>query len=302
MAQTAKLTQIAKLTWSDRLSCGVAVIDDDHQVLVNQFNRLAGTLSADGGDTKVIGGVITALLDYTAFHFEREHRLMQMTGFPGLQSHVTEHEGLLERLYGMNMDWRSGTASGQALMAFLGEWLTKHILGSDRALGRHIVDNGGEKLIAPLPRRDSVVWADVTVLVVDDSTDFRRLLRSVLANLGIRTVVEARNGAEALERMRTQTFDVVLVDDDMPVLDGIAMTRQVRHSKGCPDPRTCVILMASEGMTRQHLREATLAGVHDLLVKPITPVAVQARLKRHLTKPLSFQDVDGALVPVRTAG
>lgn len=291
---------MTQLTWSDRLSCGVAVIDDDHQVLVNQFNRLSATM-AQGGDPKIIGGVIGALLDYTAFHFERERRLMQVTEFPGADAHMAEHDALLQRLYGMNMDWRSGTLTGQALMAFLGEWLTKHILGSDRALGRHVAASGGEKLIPPLPSRDKLDWAAVSVLVVDDSTDFRRLVRSVLQNTGMRDITEARNGMEALEKMRTRAFDVVLVDDDMPVMDGVAFTREVRRSKGAPDPRTCVILMAGEGMTRQHLREATLAGVHDLLVKPITPAAMQARLRRHLSKPLSFQNLDGALVPVRTA-
>lgn len=291
---------MTQITWTDKLSCGVAVIDDDHQVLVNQFNRLAGAI-ADGTAAPIVGHVIAALLDYTAFHFERELRLMQVTAFPGLDGHTAEHDALLRKLHAMNMDWRTGVATGTHLLSFLGDWLTNHILGSDQALGRHIVASGGDKLIAPARPRDALVWEEISVLVVDDSKEFRHLLRSALTHIGIRTIADAHNGAEALQKMRGQTFDAVLVDDEMPVMDGVSMTREVRRSSGWPDPRICIILMAGEGMTRQHLREATLAGVHDLLVKPITADAIRARLKRHLGRPMSFQEIDGALMPVRTA-
>lgn len=289
---------MSQLTWSSQMSCGVAVIDDDHQVLVNQFNRLASAME-EGKSTPLVGHVITALLDYTAFHFEREHQLMATSGFPEVDQHRTEHDALLRKLHSMNMDWRTGAADGRHLLHFLGNWLTNHILGSDLALGRHIAANGGAGLIAPARQRDTLHWGDISILVVDDSTDFRRLIRSVLTHIGIRSIFEARNGVEAMQKMRGQPFDAVLVDDEMPVMDGVTMTREVRRSSGWPDPRTCIILMASEGMTREHLREATLAGVHDLLVKPIAAEAVRARLKRHLSRPMAFQDVGGALMPVR---
>lgn len=291
---------MTQLSWSSQMSCGVAVIDDDHQVLVNQFNRLSAAM-AEGKSTPLVGGVITALLDYTAFHFEREHQLMVASEFPGADSHRVEHDALLRKLQAMNADWRNGAADGKHLLHFLGNWLTNHILGSDLTLGRHIAASGGAGLIPPARQRDALRWEEISVLVVDDSTDFRRLIRSVLTHIGIRTIVDARNGVEAMQKMRGQTFDAVLVDDDMPVMDGVSMTREVRRSSGWPDPRTCIILMATEGMTREHLREATLAGVHDLLIKPIAAEAVRARLKRHLSRPMAFQEVGGALVPVRTA-
>ncbi|MFA7430095.1 MAG: bacteriohemerythrin [Rhodospirillaceae bacterium] len=291
---------MTQLMWSDQLSCGVAVIDDDHQVLVNQFNRLSLAL-AENKEAALVGGVINALLDYTAFHFERELRLMQVTEFPNADKHRAEHEALISRLNKMNQDWRTGGATGRDLLKFLGGWLTTHILGSDRALGRHIVASGGDRLIAPARPRDSLNWADVSILLVDDSPNFRTLIRSVLTHIGIRNIVYACNGSEGMQKLRGQTFDAVLVDDEMPVMDGVSMIREVRRSTGWPDPRICMILMASEGMTREHLREATMAGVHDLLVKPLTAEAVRARLKRHLERPMSFQEVGGALVPVRTA-
>lgn len=291
---------MSQLAWSAQLSCGVAVIDDDHKVLVSQFNRLSAAI-ADKKEASLVGGVINALLDYTAFHFERELRLMQVTEFPDLDRHCAEHVALLATLRKMNADWRTGGATGRDLLTFLGKWLTNHILGSDHVLGRHIVASGGDRLIAPARARDSLNWGEISVLLVDDSADFRGLMRSALVHIGIRTIVDACDGAEAMQKMRGHTFDAVLVDEDMPIMDGVAMTREVRRSTGWPDPRICIILMAGEGVTSDRLRAATLAGVHDLLVKPINAGAVHARLKRHLERPMSFQEIDGSLVPVRTA-
>lgn len=290
---------MARITWTDQMSIGVAVIDDDHKVLVNQFNRLADAVEAKR-DPSAVAGVIEALIDYTAFHFEREMQLMRLTEFPGLTGHEKEHERLVHELYGLNTAWRTGGATARQVLNFVGRWLSNHILKTDLTLGKHLVSLGADQLVAPLPARETLNWEEVSVMVADDSYQFRRLLRGVLSGIGVGRVTEARNGEEALARLAAEPVDVVLADDHMPPLNGIEMTHRLRRAPGPPDPRTCVILMASEGVTRDDLREATLAGVHDLLVKPVTADMVRARLRRHLRRPLSFQQVGDALIPVRT--
>jgi DNA-binding response OmpR family regulator len=62
-----------------------------------------------------------------------------------------------------------------------------------------------------------------------------------------------------------------------------------------------VILMPSREITREYVKEATDAGVHDLMLKPLAPKTVRARIEHHLTNPVPFRKVDDRLIPVRRA-
>lgn len=286
------------VTWRDEFACGVAIMDDDHKIIVKQVQQLADAVQRKQG-ASAVDGVLAVLQDYAAFHFERERALMEWTRFPGADAHAAEHDDLLRRVFQVCAAWRGGTVSDKDVLAFLADWLFKHILGSDRILGQHVVRCGCGRMVPPLPARQVIDWSSLSVLLVDDTLDFRRLLRGALNNLGIRRVHEARNGVEALQMMRRQDFDAVLTDDVMPLMGGLDLVREVRRSRPRPDPRTYMILLAAEGQDRQFLKEATMAGVHDVLFKPVTANSIKSRLQRHLMHPKPFQEVDGGLAPVR---
>jgi two-component system KDP operon response regulator KdpE len=72
-----------------------------------------------------------------------------------------------------------------------------------------------------------------TILVVDDEPQIRRVLRTTLSAQGY-SVVEARDGQEALEQLRTQRPDLILLDMNMPVTDGLEACREIRRSSEVP--------------------------------------------------------------------
>lgn len=105
-----------------------------------------------------------------------------------------------------------------------------------------------------------------TVLVVDDSADTRAVLRRTLAYYGYR-VVEAADGREAVEVARSECPDLIVMDLNMPVMDGLAATERIRELKDkCGD----VAVVAVTAFDTYGMREAAFeAGCTAYLLKPL---------------------------------
>jgi signal transduction histidine kinase/ActR/RegA family two-component response regulator len=132
------------------------------------------------------------------------------------------------------------------------------------------------------PGRDDVARApDLAgrrLLVADDADINRQIARELLALAGA-DVVEARNGSEAVERAREERFDAILMDVQMPDLDGLAATRQIRTGGASRDAP--VIAMTANAMVED--RELALAaGMVDFVAKPFTDADLYAALMRCL--------------------
>ena len=108
--------------------------------------------------------------------------------------------------------------------------------------------------------------APATILVVDDSADTRTVLRRTLASYGYR-VVEAADGREAVELALSECPDLVLMDLNMPVMDGLAATERIRELKErCGN----VPIVAVTAYDTYGMREAALeAGCDAYLLKPL---------------------------------
>jgi CheY-like chemotaxis protein len=105
-----------------------------------------------------------------------------------------------------------------------------------------------------------------TALVVDDSRDTRSMLRGVLEMNGYYYVVEAANGLEALEIARQGCPDLILIDLNMPELDGLATIQQVRELKG---KYKDVPILAMTAYDTYGMKEAAIeAGCNEYLSKP----------------------------------
>ena len=72
-----------------------------------------------------------------------------------------------------------------------------------------------------------------TILVVDDEPQIRRVMRTTLTAEGY-AVIEARDGAEALEKLRSERPDLILLDMNMPVMDGLQACREIRSGSEVP--------------------------------------------------------------------
>lgn len=113
-----------------------------------------------------------------------------------------------------------------------------------------------------------------TVLVVDDSDTVRRMLRWVLTPLGVR-VLEAANGALALETLDREAVNLVIADLNMPVMDGIEL---IRHIRALPAGAELPVLMLTTEAREQDIQAALKAGASLYLTKPSTPAVIRYKV------------------------
>lgn len=104
------------------------------------------------------------------------------------------------------------------------------------------------------------------VLLADDSATARRLARVVLEGLGHSDIREARDGKEALDALDAFAPELVVIDWDMPRMDGVAFVRVFRGR----DAATPVVLLVTEA-EKPRVGEALAAGVSAYVVKPFSP-------------------------------
>lgn len=117
-----------------------------------------------------------------------------------------------------------------------------------------------------------------TALLVDDNEVNREVGRAILEELGLRVYV-ANDGREAVEKVASATFDLVLMDLQMPRLDGLAATREIRALPGTAG--LPVIAMTANAFEQS--RAACLeAGMNDFLTKPIDISVLAIALTRWL--------------------
>ncbi len=119
------------------------------------------------------------------------------------------------------------------------------------------------------------------ILVVDDNPVSRELVREVLQAPG-REIVEAAHGREALEQARAAPPDLVLLDIQMPVLDGYAVLAEMRR-----DPRlasTPIVALTAFAM-RGDRQRAIAAGFDDYITKPVEGAALRKRVEALLGAP-----------------
>ena len=106
-----------------------------------------------------------------------------------------------------------------------------------------------------------------TVLVVDDSSAMRALLAMTLRTAGF-SVVEARDGREALERLDAGPVDVIVSDCIMPVMDGISLVREIKQR---PDLQGIPIIMLTTESQGSQIQEGRALGIQAWIVKPFKP-------------------------------
>jgi len=136
----------------------------------------------------------------------------------------------------------------------------------------------------------------LNVLVADKNHFMRRLTRTMLMNLGAKSVVEAADGLAALEAIRTCDPDVMFLEWDLPVLDGMEVVRIVRSPGVFPRPNLPIIMLTSRSH-RSCVMRALRAGVHEFLLKPTSPKALRDRLTSVLLKPRPMMKLGEFYVP-----
>jgi len=135
----------------------------------------------------------------------------------------------------------------------------------------------------------------LSVLVADKNQFMRRLTRTMLMNLGAKSVIEASDGLAALEAIRTCDPDVMFLEWDLPVLDGMEVIRIVRSPGVFPRPNLPIVMLTTRSNRSQVVQ--ALRGVHEFLLKPTSPKALRDRLTSILLKPRPMLKLGEFYVP-----
>ena len=115
------------------------------------------------------------------------------------------------------------------------------------------------------------------LLLVDDSATMRRIQKTQLAAIGLTEVDEAEDGKAALEKISASWYDLVLLDWNMPVMDGLTLLKQLRSDASY---RAMKIIMCTSESEKSKVMEALQAGANNYIVKPFTPEALKEKLGR----------------------
>jgi two-component system, chemotaxis family, chemotaxis protein CheY len=126
--------------------------------------------------------------------------------------------------------------------------------------------------------------ANLKVLVVDDELTMRKVTRSLLQAIGVKTIFEAHDGRTGLDAVCTVAPDIVILDWEMPSPNGPEFMRHLRSPKSFPLPDVPVIMLTAYG-ERSRVVEAVRLGINEYLLKPVSSSALLARLVSILTKP-----------------
>ncbi len=118
-----------------------------------------------------------------------------------------------------------------------------------------------------------MVEKDIKILIIDDFATMRKIIRTVLKDLGFTNLEEAADGSEAIEFLKTKGADsitgykLILCDWNMPDITGLEVVKFVKTNK---DLKDIPVIMVTSEATKEHIVEAIQAGVNDYIVKPFT--------------------------------
>jgi two-component system cell cycle response regulator DivK len=116
------------------------------------------------------------------------------------------------------------------------------------------------------------------ILVVEDQVDNRQILRDLLTSVGFQ-LLEAENGADGVAAAETHKPDLILMDIQMPVLDGYEATRRIKANPALRD--IPVIVVTSYALSGDE-EKARAAGCDDYVAKPYSPRQLLAKIRQHL--------------------
>ncbi len=115
------------------------------------------------------------------------------------------------------------------------------------------------------------------VLVVDDFSTMRKIIKNILRQLGFNNIVEADDGSTAWEVLNKDNIEFIVSDGNMPIMSGIELLRKVRGSEEYAD---IPFLMVTAEAQQENIIEAVQAKVSNYIVKPFTPETLGQKIDK----------------------
>ena len=115
------------------------------------------------------------------------------------------------------------------------------------------------------------------ILIVDDFSTMRRIVKNLLRDLGFNNTAEADDGQTALPMLKTGSYDFLVTDWNMPGMDGLTLLKEVRADEDlCDMP----VLMVTAEAKREQIVVAAEAGVNGYVVKPFTAITLKEKINK----------------------
>lgn len=118
---------------------------------------------------------------------------------------------------------------------------------------------------------------DTKFLIVDDMATMRRIIRSLLEQLGYKNIDEAEDGREALNKLKAGKYDFVITDWNMPNMTGLELVQEIRKEEKL---KHLPILMVTAEAKKENVLMAIKAGVNNYVVKPFTAETLKDRIEK----------------------
>jgi two-component system chemotaxis response regulator CheY len=122
-----------------------------------------------------------------------------------------------------------------------------------------------------------VVDKNLKILVVDDYSTMRRIVKNLLHDLGYSNITEADDGQSAWPLLQASSFDLVITDWNMPGMTGIDLLRNIRGDTRIGN--TPVLMVTAEAQ-RDQIIEAAQAGVNGYVIKPFTAITLREKIDK----------------------
>ncbi len=119
------------------------------------------------------------------------------------------------------------------------------------------------------------------ILVVDDFSTMRRIVKNLLRELTYNESDEAENGQEALHKLRAGMFDFVITDWNMPVMNGLELLTEIRKD---PTLKHLPVLMITAEAKKENIIAAAQAGASGYIVKPFTATTLEEKINKILQR------------------
>lgn len=124
-----------------------------------------------------------------------------------------------------------------------------------------------------------MAYKDMTVLVVDDFSTMRRIVRNILRELEFKDILEADDGSSAVEILKSQKIDLIVSDWNMPKMTGLDLLKFVRSNEKTKD---IPFLMVTAEAQKENIVEAVKAKVSNYIIKPFTAITLSEKLSKIL--------------------
>lgn len=126
---------------------------------------------------------------------------------------------------------------------------------------------------------------DMKILVVDDFSTMRRIIKNLLRDLGFTNTSDADDGQTALPMLKGGSYDFLVTDWNMPGMTGIELLKAVRAD---PEMASMPVLMVTAEQKKEQIIEAAQAGVNGYIVKPFTAITLKEKIDK------IFERIDNA--------